>query len=110
MHALAYALPCHILLRSTVKITSALQSCMIFSELHFFFFLITVVPDPQPPCRPLPPTPRDEPGQSHKVSTPPSNHQLPSSGGSNIISSGQVVSQRNSHVFKPTVNIFFYDT
>ncbi|XP_043478362.1 traf2 and NCK-interacting protein kinase isoform X2 [Leptopilina heterotoma] len=63
---------------------------------------LIVVPDPQPPCRPLPPTPRDEPRQSHKVSTPPSNHQSSSCAGGNIISSGQAVSQRNSHIFKPT--------
>ncbi|XP_012262323.1 serine/threonine-protein kinase mig-15 isoform X4 [Athalia rosae] len=61
---------------------------------------LIVVPDPQPPSRPLPPTPRDDPRQPHKVSTPPSNHQAPSSGGSGG-SGGQSASQRNSHIFKP---------
>ena len=71
---------------------------------------MTVVPDPQPPCRPLPPTPRDEPRQLNKVSTPPLNHQSSSGGGTNMISSGQAVSHRNSHVFKPTVSqlVFYY--
>jgi len=59
------------------------------------------VPDPQPPSRPLPPTPRDDPRQ-HKVSTPPSNHQTPAGGGGG--SGGQSAPQRNS-VFKPMVSL-----
>ncbi|XP_012272994.1 TRAF2 and NCK-interacting protein kinase isoform X9 [Orussus abietinus] len=63
---------------------------------------LIVVPDPQPPSRPLPPTPRDDPRQVHKVSTPPSNHQAPMPGaGSSGGSGGQPAPQRNSHVFKP---------
>ncbi|XP_046414580.1 serine/threonine-protein kinase mig-15 isoform X8 [Neodiprion pinetum] len=61
---------------------------------------LIVVPDPQPPSRPLPPTPRDDPRQPHKVSPPPSNHQVPSGGGSGG-SGGQSASQRNSRIFKP---------
>lgn len=66
-----------------------------------------VVPDPQPPSRPLPPTPRDDPRQPHKLSTPPSNHQASAGGGGGGSSGGsgaQPVPQRNSHVFKPMVN------
>ena len=48
---------------------------------------LIVVPDPPPPSRPLPPTPKDEP---RKVPTPPSNSQR-----------GESTPQRNSHVFKP---------
>lgn len=59
------------------------------------------MPDPQPPSRPLPPTPRDDPRQPHKVSTPPSNHQTPVGGGG---SGGQPAPQRNS-VFKPMVSL-----
>ncbi|XP_015603996.1 serine/threonine-protein kinase mig-15 isoform X4 [Cephus cinctus] len=63
---------------------------------------LIVVPDPQPPSRPLPPTPRDDPRQPHKVSTPPSNHQAPSSGGGSAAGSGgQSAPQRNSQIFKP---------
>lgn len=62
-----------------------------------------MVPDPQPPSRPLPPTPRDDPRQPHKVSTPPSNHQTPVGGGGG--SGGQPVPQRNS-VFKPMVSLY----
>ncbi|XP_066583677.1 serine/threonine-protein kinase mig-15 isoform X14 [Prorops nasuta] len=61
---------------------------------------LIVVPDPQPPSRPLPPTPRDDPRQPHKVSTPPSNHQI-SSAGSGGSSGQQAPPQRNSNVFKP---------
>ncbi|KAH0945763.1 hypothetical protein HN011_007079 [Eciton burchellii] len=62
---------------------------------------LIVVPDPQPPSRPLPPTPRDDPRQPHKVSTPPSNHQIPAGGGGGSGgSAGQPAPQRNS-VFKP---------
>ncbi|XP_046735240.1 serine/threonine-protein kinase mig-15 isoform X7 [Diprion similis] len=61
---------------------------------------LIVVPDPQAPLRPLPPTPRDDPRQPHKVSPPPSNHQVPSGGGSGG-SGGQSASQRNSRIFKP---------
>lgn len=64
-----------------------------------------VVPDPQPPSRPLPPTPRDDPRQPHKVSTPPSNHQPLIGGGGSGGSGGQAASQRNSHVFKPMVSL-----
>jgi serine/threonine protein kinase len=60
---------------------------------------LIVVPDPHPPSRPLPPTPKDDIRQSHKVPTPPSNHQV--SGGSSGGSVSVPVSQRNSHVFKP---------
>lgn len=63
-----------------------------------------VVPDPPPPSRPLPPTPRDDPRQAHKVSTPPTNHQTPQSGVSSGGSGGQSAPQRNSHVFKPMVS------
>ena len=56
---------------------------------------LIVVPDLQPPSRPLPPTPRDDPRQPRKVSTPPSNHQTLAGGGSG----GQSAPHRNS-VFK----------
>ncbi|XP_058799974.1 mitogen-activated protein kinase kinase kinase kinase 4 [Phymastichus coffea] len=66
---------------------------------------LIVVPDPHPPSRPLPPTPKDDPRQSHKVPTPPSNHQASSGGGGGGGGGGGsvsvAVSQRNSHVFKP---------
>lgn len=67
-----------------------------------------VVPDPQPPSRPLPPTPRDDPRQPHKVSTPPSNHQPLIGGGGSGGSGGQSASQRNSHVFKPMVSFYCF--
>lgn len=63
--------------------------------------------EPQPPSRPLPPTPRDDPRQPHKISTPPSNHHQAanSSGGGSGGSGGQAAPQRNSHVFKPMVRL-----
>ncbi|XP_011495967.1 PREDICTED: misshapen-like kinase 1 [Ceratosolen solmsi marchali] len=60
---------------------------------------LIVVPDPHPPSRPLPPTPKDDLRQAHKIPTPPSSHQI--SGGTSSGSITVSASQRNSHVFKP---------
>lgn len=81
-----------------------------FVKCYIIILRCIVVPDPQPPSRPLPPTPRDDPRQPHKVSTPPSNHQPLIGGGGSGGSGGQSASQRNSHVFKPMVSFycFFY--
>ncbi|CAB0039451.1 unnamed protein product [Trichogramma brassicae] len=66
---------------------------------------LIVVPDPHPPSRPLPPTPKDDPRlpPSHKAPTPPSNHhaQLPSSSSHSGGGAAGAAGQRNSHVFKP---------
>ncbi|XP_014214502.1 misshapen-like kinase 1 [Copidosoma floridanum] len=62
---------------------------------------LIVVPDPHPPSRPLPPTPKDDLRQVHKALTPSSNlpavERAMASGGSVSVP----VSQRNSHIFKP---------
>lgn len=61
---------------------------------------MSVVPDPHPPSRPLPPPPKDDSRQPGKPSTPLGNHHAhPQSSQS---AHGQ--QQRSSHAFKPMVN------